>query len=94
MTSTTVDVVVSAGQTVTATFGNQLLGTLVARIFEDVNANGVWDTGEAPLPGVTVAWVNEFGATSSVATPAGGILTWPGLPAGVVHGYPDSASEL
>ena len=52
-TSTTVPVTLGAGQTVTATFGNQLLGTLRVRVFDDVNGNGIWDTGEAPLPGVT-----------------------------------------
>ncbi|MCB0042013.1 MAG: hypothetical protein KDE23_20155, partial [Caldilinea sp.] len=81
-TSTTVPVTLGAGQTVTATFGNQLLGTLRVRVFDDVNGNGFWETGEAPLPGVTVSWVNEFGATGSAVTTGTGILTWAGQPAG------------
>ena len=50
--------------------------------FDDVNGNGFWETGEAPLPGVTVSWVNEFGATDTTVTTGTGILTWAGQPAG------------
>ena len=81
-TPTTTPVALGPAQMVTATFGNQLLGSLIARVFDDGNGNGVWDAGETPLPDVTVSWVNEFGDTASAVTSATGILTWTEQPIG------------
>ena len=81
-TPTSATVVLAPGQVVTTTFGNQLLGTLVARVFEDANQNGIWDPGESPLTGVTVTWGNEYGASTFAVTPASGIVTWTNQPSG------------
>ncbi len=81
-TPTSATVTLAPGGVVTTTFGNQLLGSLVAHVFEDANANGVWDVGEPPLAGVTVTWTNEFGGSAVGVTPASGILTWTAQPVG------------
>ncbi len=58
-------------------FGIQGRGTLVARVFEDLDGNGVWDAGEPPLGGVPVDWLNEFGESDFDVTDATGII-WSG----------------
>lgn len=81
-TSTTLPVAFQAGQTVTATFGNQMLGTLLVRVFDDKNGNGLWDVDDAALPGATISWINEWGMTDSAVVTGTGVLTWAGQPAG------------
>jgi YVTN family beta-propeller protein len=81
-TPTSATVTLAPGGVVTTTFGNQLLGNLVARVFEDANDNGAWEVGEPPLAGVTVTWTNEFGGSAVGVTPASGILTWTAQPVG------------
>ncbi len=74
---------VVAGQTAQVQIGNRCFGALVARAFEDLNGNGVWDTGEPPLGGVPVSWVNEFGESDFDVTGASGSLTWSPQAAGI-----------
>ena len=82
-TPTSATVVLNPGQVATTTFGNLLLGNLVARVFEDENQNGIWDPGEVPLAGVTVTWGSEYGASATGITPPSGIVTWTGQPIGL-----------
>ncbi|HYG83972.1 MAG TPA: DUF4082 domain-containing protein [Verrucomicrobiae bacterium] len=44
------------------------LSRIGASVFEDTNNNGVHDSGEAPLPGVEVALLNDAGFTVAVTT--------------------------
>lgn len=74
---------VRPGQTATASIGNRCYGALVAETFEDADGDGTWDSGEAALGGVTVAWDNEYGDSDFDVSDATGVLTWPEEPAGL-----------
>ncbi len=59
------------------------LGTLQIVKFEDVNGNGVRDSGEPGVPGWTFRLTNPQGNGSVVSTGADGTITIPNVPAGV-----------
>lgn len=69
-------VTVQAGQVVTATFGNVLLGNLRVCKFNDANGNGTRDPGEPGVAGITVNYLGELGATGTGITGADGCFTW------------------
>lgn len=75
-TAPIVAVTVATGATSHVRFGIQGQGTLTARVFEDLDSNGVWNAGEPPLAGAPVSWVNQYGATGADVTGSAGILTW------------------
>ena len=83
-TPITVAATVTSSVTSRVSFGIQGQGTLVARTFEDLDGNGVWDAGEPPLSGVPVSWINEYGASDADVTGASGSLTWTPQAAGMV----------
>lgn len=84
-------VILPPGQSRFVDIGNRCFGALEARTFEDLDDNGTWDPGEAPLGGVAVSWSNEYGEGDSDVTDATGILTWPSEPEGA---YTVTASIL
>jgi uncharacterized protein (DUF2141 family) len=71
-------------QTVTGLlFGNQALpATISGTKFNDLNGNGVRDTGEPGLAGVTIQLRNSVGLTTSTTTDASGNFSFTGLAAG------------
>ena len=58
--------------TPTAPDGYQQRGGITGHLFNDVNGNGVQDSGEPNLPGVTVVVTDCLGATHSLTTDASG----------------------
>lgn len=50
--------------------------------FHDADGDGVWDSGEAPLPGWTITLTDANGVTISVVTDAGGTFTFPSVAPG------------
>ena len=87
-TSNSVAVSVAAGGSGTVNFGdyqlsNTTLSTITGTVFNDVNANGVIDSGEAPLNGVTIQLANGSGTViATTTTNATGGYTFANLPAG------------
>lgn len=88
-------VTVEAGQTASgSSFGNQKLGRITGRKFSDVNGNGVRDSGEAGLSGVTITLLAPDGSTQTAITAADGTFAFGNLVPGsyvlseeVPHGY-------
>lgn len=72
---------VEASALVTFDVANQV-GTLQLIKFEDLNGNGVRDTGEPGVPGWTFRLVNPQGNGSVVVTGPDGTVTIPSVPAG------------
>lgn len=50
--------------------------------FDDADGDGVWDSGEAPLPGWTITLTDANGVTTSTVTDAGGAFTFPSVAPG------------
>lgn len=69
-------VAVQAGQVVTATFGNVLVGDLRACKFNDANGNGQRDPGEPGVAGISMTYLSEHGASGSGVTGADGCVLW------------------
>ena len=71
-------------QTVTGLlFGNRGgLGSISGTKFNDANVNGVRDTGEAGVSGVTIQLRSSIGQVSSTTTDASGNFSFTSLPAG------------
>lgn len=58
-------------------FGNRIIaGALEVCKFDDRNGDGVHNLGEPGVAGVTVSYLNEFGATGSGVTGDDGCYTW------------------
>lgn len=76
------EVTVGWAQTASVELGNRCFGQLGARVFEDLNGNGVQGPGEPALGGVTVAWINQFGESDFDVTDATGYLVWSPVAAG------------
>ncbi len=66
-TSNTVQVDVALNQGFMVNFGDQPLSTIEGIVFEDRNGNGLQETGEAGLPGVTVSLDNGAVVTTTDA---------------------------
>ena len=68
-TSNTVPVTLPSGGSASANFGDQQLGALLGASFNDLNHNGVQDTGEPGLAGSTITLINpSTGAVVGTAT--------------------------
>ena len=80
----TISVTVIAGQNATGfLFGNRVaIGSISGTKFNDANGNGVRDTGEAGVSGVTIRLTNSIGQTVSTTTDTSGNFSFTGLPAG------------
>ncbi len=64
-------------------FGNRTLGEMVSGVkFNDVNGNGVRDSGEEGLSGVTIRITDASNAVRSTSTDASGSFSFTGLAAG------------
>lgn len=80
---------VAAGDSATVNFGDyrlpdSALSTISGTVFNDINGNGIQDTGEAPISGVTVQLRNNTGAILATATTnAIGGYSFSNLPAGL-----------
>ena len=73
------------GINLAADFGYQPLASVTGVVFGDANQNGVYDSGESLLPGVTVclyAAADPGTALSCVVTDSNGSYTFVGLPLG------------
>lgn len=85
-TSTTPNVVpvtVVSGTTAVANFGDQVGSTVSGVVFDDLNGNGVQDSGEAGLAGVTMRLTSAAtGAILTTTTDATGAYTFTGLAPG------------
>jgi hypothetical protein len=85
-------VTLGAGQTATTTydFGEFQLGSLSGVVFDDANASGAQDPGEAPLAGVTV-FIDRTGdgvlraSDPSVVTDADGAFSFTGIGPGTIR---------
>jgi LPXTG-site transpeptidase (sortase) family protein len=83
-----VPVSVTAGETSEANFGHNKLTTGIFKLFgyvwNDVNENTLWESGEAPIPGITI---RLYGANqmllSSTVTNAQGYFEFTNLQAGI-----------
>ncbi|WP_222932384.1 IPTL-CTERM sorting domain-containing protein [Allochromatium humboldtianum] len=64
---------VAANGEVVVDFGDQPLGTISGRVFEDINGDGLLNGAETGLAGVTVILTNEQGATRTAVTDANGL---------------------
>ena len=80
----TISVTVTAGQNATGfLFGNRAaLGSIAGSKFNDANGNGVKDSGEAGVSGVTIRLTNSAGTVVSTTTDTSGNFSFTGLPAG------------
>ncbi len=87
-TANSVNVTVNAGSSATVHFGDyRLSGSTLSSIggivFDDINANGIQDAGEAPLSGVTLQLRNSAGTViATTNTNVSGAYTFTNLPAG------------
>lgn len=72
---------VTSSITSTVSFGIQPQGTLVACKFEDRDGDGQQDSGEGPVSGILVSYLNGFGARATGITGADGCYTWRQAPA-------------
>ncbi|MCP5525388.1 MAG: hypothetical protein H7A47_01105 [Verrucomicrobiales bacterium] len=75
-------VILPAGSSAAAHFGDQQAGTISGRAYEDTNGNGFSEPGEPGLPGVTVRLVNEDEAWTTT-TSSDGVFVFSGIAAGV-----------
>jgi uncharacterized protein (DUF2141 family) len=73
-------VVITAGGSASANFGDQRAGTVSGVVFDDLNVNGVRDAGERGLAGVVVALVN--GTTVTATTVSDGSYVFSDVPPG------------
>ena len=81
-TPNTVSVSVAGDGCASAGFGDQEQGTVSGRVFKDLNGNGIKDTGEDGLGGVTVQ-LNQKGTTLETLTTSGdGSYTFSSVSAG------------
>ena len=83
----TIDVALSAGQTASVLFGNQLLaatGTITGLKFNDANGNGAQDAGESGVAGVTINLLAASGGAlvATTTTGADGSFTFTAVAAG------------
>jgi uncharacterized repeat protein (TIGR01451 family) len=79
-TNVLTDNVLVSGQTASAVEGVYAPVTFTAHVYDDANANGVQDSGEDNLPGLTVDLENAGGTIVSVATTdANGNVSFSGL---------------
>ncbi len=67
-TANSVPVLVAAGGSATAVFGDQAQGIVSGNVFLDANGNGVQDTGEPGIRDVTVKLLNNQGPTTQTDT--------------------------
>lgn len=87
-TSNTVSTTVNAGSSATVNFGDYRLtsGTLSnisGVVFHDANGNGIQDSGELPISGVTIQLRNSAGTViATTTTNASGTYTFSSLTAG------------
>lgn len=66
-------------------FGNAFEGSIHGYKFEDLNANGVWDAGEPPVPGVTIVLKGDDGTEYTAVTMDNGEYWFDWLPPGVTY---------
>jgi LPXTG-site transpeptidase (sortase) family protein len=87
-TPNSVPATISAGGSATVNFGEyqlpaSTLSGIIGMVFNDANGNGVQDSGEAALSGVTIQLKNNVGAViATTTTDALGGYSFPNLPAG------------
>ncbi|HEX9385452.1 MAG TPA: sortase, partial [Anaerolineales bacterium] len=87
-TPNSVPATVSAGGSATVNFGdyplsNSALSGILGMVFNDANENGVQDSGETALSGVTIELKNNVGAViATTTTDALGSYSFPNLAAG------------
>ena len=83
-TNTDTSNTLSGGQSATATEGVYVPASFSVHVYDDVNADGVQDTGDSDLPGVTVDLLTGSGAPTgkSETTDANGDVSFTGLAPG------------
>lgn len=75
-------VVLAAGGSASANFGDQQVGTIAGRVFDDLNGNALFEAGEPGIAAVTVT-LGGAGRNLSIQTTGDGSYAFTGLPAGV-----------
>ena len=70
-TSNSVAVVVASGGSGSANFGDQEQGTVSGKVFNDLNGNGLQDTGENGIGGVTVELLDDQGSNVQTGATVG-----------------------
>ena len=81
-TSTSASVVVPAGGSASAQFGFQQTGLISGTVFSDINGDGIKQTGEPGLSGVTVTLKQGATTITSTTTIANGSYSFAGQEAG------------
>ncbi len=82
-TGNTVPVNLVSDTEATASFGDRIIGSISGTVFNDVNGDGVINTGETGIPGVTVELLTPDGAViATTATGGNGSYSFTDIPAG------------
>jgi len=71
-----------SGGAASANFGNQAQGTISGVVFQDLNGNGLQDSGENGLGGVKVILSDTLGGSTTAITAGDGSYLWTGIVSG------------
>jgi hypothetical protein len=64
----------------TVNFGDQQIGAVSGVVYTDLNGNGVRDTGESGIAGVTIELLQGGGVLSTTTTDGTGVYSFPNVP--------------